>query len=102
MHVIVKNQRKNFSSEVHDIFTKETEQGYISMFLVNDHEGRFHWVDFEQCILSLKLENEYVREEYCDQCYSCHRRIEGCNLIYGCTGKCDKYINSHSNNWVQV
>lgn len=58
MHVIVKCQRKNFSSEVHDIFTKETEQGYISMFLVNDHEGRFHWVDFEQCVLSAKLENE--------------------------------------------
>lgn len=60
MHVIVKCQRKNFSSQVHDIFTKETEQGYISMFLVNDHEGRFHWVDFEQCVLSINLKNESV------------------------------------------
>ncbi len=60
MHVIVKCQRKNFSSEVHHIFTKETETGYISMFLVNDHEGRFHWVDFEQCVLSIKLNNESI------------------------------------------
>lgn len=102
MNVLVKCQRKNYCSEVHDVFTKETKTGYVSMFLVNDNEGRFHWVDFEQCVLSGMLQNENCRVEYCDQCYSCHMRIEGCNYIFASSKKCKKYINSNSNNWKQL
>lgn len=56
MYVKINNQRKSFNSEVHDIYTKETEQGLVSTFLVNDKEKRFLWVDFEQCKLICKEE----------------------------------------------
>ena len=102
MKVIVKCQRKNYTSEVHDVFTKEVDQGYISMFLVNDNDGRFHWVDFEQCVLSEKLENENLKEEYCDLCYSCMNRIRGCNLLYPSKSICVIYDAANRLHWEKV
>lgn len=98
MVVKIKNQRGIYVTKVHRIYTKETTTGLITSFLVNDKKNKFHWVDFEQCELIDENKIEFV-----ELCYSCVRRIIGCNFIFPANRLCSCFKNEcKEDEWKEI